>query len=72
MQILNRGMPAGAVHHGDTGEGLRNKTREVELDEKFTVRQLSADPETLSEIRLLGRYGKLLTETTFAWIDLIV
>jgi transposase len=45
---------------------LRNKMRELKLDEKFTVRQLLADLETLSEIRFSGRYGKLLTETTEA------
>jgi len=45
---------------------LRNKMRELKLDEKFTVRQLLADLETLSEIRFSGRYGKLLTETTKA------
>ena len=45
---------------------LRNKMRELKLDEKFTVRQLLADLETLSEIGFSGRYGKLLTETTKA------
>jgi len=45
---------------------LRNKMRELKLDEKFTVRQLLADLDTLSEIRFSGRYGGLLTETTKA------
>lgn len=45
---------------------LRNKMLELKLDESFTVRQLLADLETLSEIRFAGRYGKLLTETTKA------
>lgn len=39
---------------------------DVMLDEKFTVRQLLVDLETISEIRFSGRYGKLLTETTKA------
>jgi len=45
---------------------LWNKMRKLKLDEKFTVRQLLADLETLSEIRFSGRYRKLLTETTKA------
>jgi len=43
---------------------LRNKMHELKLDENFTMRQLLVDPETLSQIRFSGRYGKLLTETT--------
>lgn len=37
---------------------LWNKMGELKLDEKFTVRQLLVDLETLSEVKFSGRYGK--------------
>ncbi len=43
---------------------LRKKMRETGLLEKYTVRELLLEMETLTKVRYSGRYGHILTEVT--------
>lgn len=43
---------------------LRKKMRETKLIEKYTVRELLLEMDTLAQIRFSGKYGKMLTEVT--------
>ena len=43
---------------------LRKKIRETGLLEKYTVRELLLEMETLTKIRYSGKYGHILTEVT--------
>lgn len=43
---------------------LRKKMRETGLIEKYTVRELLEEMETLTQVRYSGKYGHILTEVT--------
>ncbi len=43
---------------------LRKKMRDTGLTEKYTVRELLLEMETLTQIRYSGKYGHILTEIT--------
>lgn len=43
---------------------LRKKMRETKLTDKYTVRELLMEMETLTQIRFSGKYGQMLTEIT--------
>ena len=43
---------------------LRKKLRNTGLIEKYTVRELLFEMETLTQVRYSGKYGHILTETT--------
>ena len=43
---------------------LRKKMQEAKLTEKYTVRELLLEMDTLTQIRFSGKYGQMLTEIT--------
>ena len=43
---------------------LRKKMRDTKLIEKYTVRELLLEMETLTQVRYSGKYGHILTEIT--------
>ena len=43
---------------------LRKKMRDAGLTEKYTVRELLLEMETLIQVRYSGKYGHILTEVT--------
>ncbi|MDK2896817.1 MAG: hypothetical protein PWP04_937 [Candidatus Atribacteria bacterium] len=43
---------------------LRKKMRDTGLTEKYTVRELLLEMETLTQVRYSGKYGHILTEIT--------
>lgn len=43
---------------------LRKKMRDTGLIERYTVRELLEEMETLTQIRYSGKYGRILTEVT--------
>ena len=43
---------------------LRKKMRETGLIDRYTVRELLLEMETLNQIRYSGKYGHILTEIT--------
>ena len=43
---------------------LRKKIRDAGLTEKYTVRELLLEMETLIQVRYSGKYGHILTEVT--------
>jgi transposase len=43
---------------------LRKKMQEAKLTEKYSVRELLLEMDTLTQIRFSGKYGQMLTEIT--------
>ncbi len=43
---------------------LRKKLQDAKLDNKYTVRELLLEMETLTQVRYSGKYGQILTEVT--------
>lgn len=52
-------------HGGRRGPQRRTKKmRETGLIDKYTVRELLLEMETLTQVRYSGKYGQILTEIT--------
>jgi transposase len=50
---------------------LRNEMRASQLIERYTVRELLAEMETLTQIKYSGKYGHILTEITKAQREIL-
>jgi len=51
-------------HGGRRGRREEPKMRETGLIDKYTVRELLLEMETLTQVRYSGKYGQILTEIT--------
>ncbi len=59
-----RWKPCGFIGIKANLSALRKKMRDTGLTEKYTVRELLLEMETLTQIRYSGKYGHILTEIT--------